>query len=184
MFYKLHRLVKWFFVALMAAGCYWLYLQREALEPVWVWYDVYENGGLEKTAPLPILQGEGIAIVDGHTFQMKGQGRIYSVRLTGFNQPEPPLSNQELSREKARRAKLRDFVVGKNVNVEVTYSNLNSVLGIVHAGPTNINTYFVANDLSEFNREYVKSVPRDQQYRFFAAARTLEKKRTLALRSE
>jgi hypothetical protein len=184
MFYTLHRLVKWFFIALALAGGVWLYAQREALEPVWVWYDVYQNGGIDRTEPLPTIQGEAIRVLDGHTFQMKSSGRVYSVRLTGFNLPTPPLSTTEITQEKERRAFLRDKIEGKPIKVEVTYSNLNSLLGIVYADGTNLNTYYVAHDLSHFNREFVKNLPRNLQYRFFAAERAREKQNLLALKAE
>jgi hypothetical protein len=184
MFYTLHRLVKWSVVLVALAGLYWLYLQREALAPLWVWYDVYENGGIERTEPLPAIRGEGLNVIDGHTFQMKSHGAIYSVRLTGFDQPAPPVSPKEAKLEKERREVLHKFVIGKPVQVDVTYSNLNSVLGIIEAGGTNLNIYYVANGLSHFNREYVKTVPRDLQYRFFSAAHAREKKQVLAMRSE
>src|SRR5262245_38251959 len=173
MFYTLHRLVKWFFMLLALACVGWLYTQREALEPVWVWYDVYENGGIRNTDPLPTIGGEGISVIDGHTFQMKSDGRYYSVRLTGFEQPTPPLSQSELELEKKRRELLRGVVVGNPIRVDVTYSNQNSLLGIVHFGSTNLNTYYVTHHLSRFNREYVKSTPRDLQYKFFAALRSV-----------
>ena len=171
MFYLLHRLVKWFFV-LLAVGCvFWVWTQRAAFEPVWVWYEVYENGGIQKTEHLPVVTGQGIGVLDGHTFQMKSGHDILSVRLTGFDLPEPPLSPAQLSEEKHRREVLRNIVVGKGVQVEITYSNVNSLLGVVHAGRTNLNTYYVTSGLGHFNREYVKSTPRDLQYKFFAAAR-------------
>jgi endonuclease YncB( thermonuclease family) len=175
MFYTLHRLVKWFFTLLILAGLFWLYQQRAALEPAWAWYDVYQNGGIERTAPLPILTGEGVTVLDGHTFEMKSGGKIYSVRLTGFEFPTPPLTSEEITLERQRRAFLRDAVEHKPVKVQVTYSNFNSVLGIVQAGSTNLNTWFVAHGLGHFNREYVKNVPRDLQYQFFAAQRAREK---------
>jgi hypothetical protein len=171
MFYLLHRLVKWFF-ALLVLGCiFWVWTQRAAFEPVWVWYDVYENGGIQKTEHLPMVNGQGIAVFDGHTFQMKSGNQILSVRLTGFDLPEAPFSPEQIAEEKHRREFLRHAVVGKPVQVEITYSNVNSLLGVVHVGSTNLNTYYVTSGLGHFNREYVKSTPRDLQYKFFAAAR-------------
>jgi hypothetical protein len=171
MFYTLHRLVKWFFILLALACLVWLYTQREALQPVWAWYDVYENGGIAKTEPLPVLDGEGVAVIDGHTFQMKSEGKFYSVRLTGFEIPESPLSQAEVDLEKRRRETLRGIIVGKPLHVQISYSNQNALLGIVHAGVTNLNTLYVTSGLSRFNRDYVKSTPRDLQYKFFAASR-------------
>jgi len=184
MFYTLHRVVKWFFILLALGTLAWLYTQREALDPVWVWYDVYENGGLQRTEPVPTMQGEGTAVLDGHTFQIKSGGRIYSVRLTGFALPVPPLAPAELNLEKQRREVLRKMVLDKPVQVQVTYSNQNSLLGIVRAGSTNLNTFFVARGLGEFNRAFVKSAPRDIQYSFFAASRAHEKRHLLALKAE
>ena len=108
MFYFLHRLVKWVFVALIAAGLYWAWLQRDALEPVYVWYDVYENGGIQNTERLARMQGRAVRMIDGHTFAMNADNKIYSVRLTGFQIPEPPLSDTELALEKERRRFLHE----------------------------------------------------------------------------
>ena len=181
MFYTLHRLVK-YLCMLFVAGClFWLYTQREALEPLWVWYDVYDNGGIQKADPLPRLEGQGLAVIDGHTFQMKSGGKIYSVRLTGFEIPTPPLSLEDIQLEKARRELLRKVVVSQPVRVDVTYSNANSFLGIVYIGSTNLNTLYVTKGLGTFNRDYVKSAPRDQQYKFFAAVRARHIERLAAL---
>jgi hypothetical protein len=169
MFFLLHRLVKWFFM-LMAAGClFWAYTQRAVLEPLWVWYDVYDNGGIQKTEPLPEVKGHGVKIVDGHTFEMNSDGRMVSVRLTGFDLPEPPLSAVQLQQEKRRRQFLQTAVVNQPVRVQITYSVANNLLGIVHAGSTNLNVYYITNGLGQFNRDFIKSMPRNEQYKFFAA---------------
>jgi hypothetical protein len=175
MFYTLHRLVKGIFWVLVLGAIYWTWLQREALEPVYVWYDVYQNGGIDRSEPLPAVQGKGLNIIDGHTFQMLKDKHVYTVRLSGFDIPEPPLSPAEIVREKARRDFLRSCVVSNQVHVEVTYSNVNSLLGVVYSGATNVNIHFLTNNLSHFNRAYVKSMPRDVQYRFFSADRARRK---------
>jgi hypothetical protein len=175
MFYRLHRLVKGIVWLGLIAGLYWLWLQREALEPVYVWYDVYNNGGIDRTEPLPTISGVGIHVVDGHTFRIMKDKQLYSVRLTGFVTPEAPLSPAEIHLEKARRDFLRGAVISNRVHVEVTYSNMNSLLGVVYVGKTNVNIHFLTNSLSEFNREYIKTLPRDLQYKFFSAARAHRK---------
>ena len=175
MFYFLHRLVKWLCMALVAAGLYWVWLQREAMEPVYVWYDVYENGGLKNNEPLKVMRGRVTRIVDGHTFQMNHDGKSFSVRLTGFEMPEPPLTNTQIENEKERRQVLREEVLLQDVDVQVTYSAPGSVLGIVTLGQTNLNTFFITNGLADFNPAYVKNLPRDVQYQFFAAERVRSK---------
>ena len=172
MFYALHRAVKIFVWVMVGLLLVWLYQQREALEPVWVWYDVYDNGGLQKTEPLPRVEGEVIQIVDGHSFLMQSPDKKnYSVRMTGFEIPTTQLSGQELKQELQRRAFLKEQLLLKPVRVDITYSNLNSLLGIVYSGGTNLNIYFLTNGLSSFKPGYIKSMPRDVQYKFFSAAR-------------
>lgn len=176
MFYRLHRLVKGVIWLLVFAGLYWVWMQREALEPVYVWHDVYKNGGLQQTDLLPTTQGRGLSVIDGHTFMMLGEDkRAYNVRLTGFEIPQPPLSLPELQLEQARREQLRSAIVSNQVHVEITFSNLNSLLGVVYVGKTNLNIHFLTNDLGRFNPSFVKSAPRDVQYRFFSAARAHKK---------
>ena len=68
--------------------------------------------------------------------------------------------------------------------MEVTYSNAASLLGIVHSGSTNINIHYLATGLGRFNPDFVKSAPRDQQYRFFSAVRARENSRTLLAATE
>jgi endonuclease YncB( thermonuclease family) len=187
MFYMLHRLVKWFFTALVLAGLYWVWLQRAAIEPVYVWYDVYENGGLKNDSPLEEKRGRVVAVVDGHTVQMKHDGKSYAVRLTGLQIPEPPLATSEIAREKERRELLRNLLIGQEVNVQVSYATPASLLGIVSVNGTNINLMFITNGLGRFNATYVKGAPRDLQYQFFAAERVhdrSEKTRTLASAAE
>lgn len=180
MFYTLHRLVKGLCWALLLACLYWVWLQREALEPAYVWYNVYRNGGIDQTEPLPTLQGKGSYVLDGHTFQMRSGKNVYSVRLTGLGIPTPPLTPRELLLEKARREFLRHAVLSNRVHVEITYSNRFSLLGVAYVGKTNLNIHFVTNGLSQFKPEYVKGVPRDLQYRFFAAERLFEKRKRRA----
>src|SRR5687767_5582478 len=130
MFYFLHRLVKWVFIALIAAGLYWIWLQREVLEPVYVWYDVYDNGGLQKTEQLRAIQGKAIHVLDGHTFQMSQGNRVFTVRLTGFEIPAVPMPDADRELELERRKFLRDAVLMQEAAVKVTYADQNSLLGI------------------------------------------------------
>ena len=187
MFYTLHRLVKWTFIALIAAGLYWVWLQREMLDPVYVWYDVYDNGGINKTQPLDVLQGKATHVVDGHTFQMVQGNRVYAVRLTGFEIPTAPLPEDEREKELERRKFLRESVLTQQAKVEVTYADQNSVLGIVTVNRTNLNMYYLTNGLSNFRPDYIKALPRDMQYHFFAAKRLrekeLERKTSLAMQT-
>src|SRR5687767_4878089 len=147
MFYTLHRVVKicaWLLVAVLLV---WLWRQRGALEPVRAWYDVYENEGLQKTDILPRVEGKAVHIYDGHSFQMESSNKFYSVRLTAFVTPEPPLSPDELARELKRREVLKERVFLKPVQVDITYSNQNSYLGIVHQDGTNLNLFYLTNGL-------------------------------------
>lgn len=175
MFYLLHRLMKWVFTALVAAGLYWLWLQRDALEPMYAWYDVYQNGGLKNQKPLHTIHGKAIAVVDSYTVQVKEDGRSFSVRLTGLQMPDPPLSNTDLRLDRERRQLLREMVLGNDVDVQVTYAAPGSMLGIISVGGTNMNVYFIGNGLARFNPTYIKPLPRELQYKFFAAERFREK---------
>jgi hypothetical protein len=175
MFYFLHRLVKWVFIALIAAGLYWVWLQREILDPVYVWYDVYDNGGLNKTEPLKVIDGKATQLVDGHTFQMVEGNRVYAVRLTGFEIPQAPIPEEEREKEMERRKFLRENVLAQQARVSVTYADHGSVLGIVTVNGTNLNMYYLTNGLSTFRPDYIKALPRDMQYQFFAAKRLREK---------
>jgi hypothetical protein len=175
MFYFLHRLVKWIFVGLILAGLYWVWLQREALEPVYVWYDVYENGGLQKDDRLQSVQGRAIHILDGHTFQLTHSAGTVNVRLVGFEIPVPPMTHPEQELEIERRRVLREMVLNQEVKIDATFADRGSLLGIATIKGRNINLFYITNGLSKFNREYIKSAPRDVQYQFFAAQRMREK---------
>jgi hypothetical protein len=62
------------------------------------------------------------------------------------------------------------------------------LLGIVTVNGTNLNMLYLTNGLGSFNKTYVKNLPRDVQYRFFAAHRlhekALEKQSALALHTK
>lgn len=179
MFYFLHRMVKWVFMAFLAAGLYWAWLQREALEPVYVWYDVYENGGIKIDRELHTLHGKGLAVGDGLSFPMLQDGRTLTVTLVGLKLPDPPLSNTDRERAMERRRFLREAVVSKELDVQITYAAPGSILGIVTAGGTNLNLYMITNNLAQFNPTWIKGLPRDHQYHFFAAERLREKQRNV-----
>ena len=188
MFYFLHRLIKWIFIALIAAGLYWVWLQREFLEPVYVWYNVYDNGGIRKNDRLEVIQGKVVHVIDGHTFQMTQGNRAYNVRLIGFEIPVPPLPDDERDLEVQRRQFLRETILMQRANVSVTYAEQGSVLGLVTVNGTNLNIYYLTNGLSKFRPDYIKALPRDLQYQFFAAKRLhekqLEQKSALALQAK
>lgn len=178
MFYTLHRLVK-FLVFLLIAGVFvFVWRHRSAAEPLLVWYEVYDNGGLGKTAKLPLIQGRGHYVLGGSTFQMKTpEGAYYTVTLAGLETATPEkqwLENQRMER-------LRSMVLSNVVHVNVTYhSSGYNVLGIVHVHQTNLNLNFITNGLASLNSDYIKRMPRDIQYNFFAARRTYEKRREQA----
>src|SRR5687768_200333 len=175
MFYFLHRLVKWVFIVLIAAGLYWVWLQREMLEPVYVWYDVYDNGGIQKTNRLQVIEGKATHVLDGHTFQMTQGNKAFSVRLAGFEIPPVPLPQEDRELELERRKFLRETILMQQAKVDVTYSGAGSVLGIVTVNGTNLNLHYLTNGLGKFRPEYIKPLPRDMQYQFFAAKRLREK---------
>ena len=181
MFYRLHRLTKlivWVFVLGVFA---FLWQHRAALEPLIVWYQVYENGGLENDEKLPLVEGRALYVADGQTFRIKtADGAYYLVRLAGLNNPTPPLSAFETSRENQRQEALRNLVFSNWVHVEVTYSEGHSVLGIAHVRDKNVNLHFITNGLATLNRDYLKRMPRKHQYDFFLAARDFEKHREAA----
>lgn len=188
MFYFLHRVIKWVFIALIAAGLYWVWLQREFLDPVYAWYDVYNNGGIQKSDSLDVVHGKVVHVLDGHTFQMTEGNRTYNVRLTGFEIPVPPLPDEERDREVQRRNILRQTILQQRADVRVTYAEQGSILGIVTVNGTNLNMLYLTNGLSKFRPDYIKPLPRDQQYQFFAARRLhekqLEKKNAFALQAK
>lgn len=177
MFYRLHRLAKllgWIFVLGIFA---FVWQQRAVFEPILVWYQVYDNGGIEITEQLPRVQGRAFDVADGQTVRLRtADRRYYLVRLAGLEAPVPPLSPAEQAREKQRREELRSLVLSNWVHVEVTYADNNSVLGVLHANDININLHFITNGLATLNRDYIKRMPRDIQYNFFAAARAHEKR--------
>ena len=181
MFYRLHRLVK-ILVGLFILGVFaWLWQHRAAVEPVLVWYQVYENGGLENDETLPLIEGRALYIVDGHTLRLKThEGHSFLVRLAGLDYPERPLSAYEMAREKQRTQALREQVLSNWVHVEVTYSQEHSVLGIAHVREKNLNLHFITNGLATLNRDYIKRMPREHQYDFFLAARHYQKNREAA----
>lgn len=181
MFYRLHRLAKllvWIFVLGVFA---YLWQQRAALEPLLVWYQVYDNGGIENAEKLPLIEGRAINVADGHTLRIKTEeGAYFLVRLAGLDYPTQPFSAYEIVREKQRQSALRELALSNWVHVEVAYSEGHSVLGIAHVRQKNLNLHFITNGLATLNREYLKRMPREHQYDFFLAGRNYERNREAA----
>jgi hypothetical protein len=82
---------------------------------------------------------------------------------------------RDLERAKERRRFLRETILSKEVDVQITYAAPGSILGIVTAGGTNLNLYMITNQLALFNPDWIKGMPRNHQYHFFAADRLREK---------
>lgn len=175
MFYFLHRLVKVALALCLILLVAWGWRQREAFAPVGVWYQVWQNGGIQNTQELELASGLGVHVLDGHSFQMKNGKGVLNVRLTGFETPTAPVVGDELLMERRRREFLRERVISNQVSVAMTYSNRNSVLGIVSVSGTNLNLLYITNGLSRLEPGYIKAAPRGAQYQLFAAARLFEK---------
>src|SRR5688500_3141176 len=118
MFYRLHRLAKLLVWMLVLGVLIFVWQQRAVFEPLLLWYQVIENGGIEIDGELPVVEGRAQYISDGHTFRIKtSDGTYYLVRLAGLNYPARPLSALEMGLEKQRREALQTLVLSNWVHV-------------------------------------------------------------------
>jgi hypothetical protein len=177
MFYAIRRMIKLFVLLCFLGFFFVLYLHRNDFEPAFVWYDVWDNGGITNKTTLPEIRGHATALFNSRTFQFRtDQGKILAVRLTGLNDVGTPATSAEVKEELHRRDLLRPMVLSNYLHIDVTYSNLNSVLGIVYSGSTNVNTRLIAIGSAQLKTEYIKSLPAKSQYDFFYARRAAAKR--------
>jgi endonuclease YncB( thermonuclease family) len=176
MFYAIRRMIKLLMGLCVLAVLFWVYQQRAIFEPAFVWYDVYENGGITNTTALPTVSGRATRVTDPHTFQIRQRkGDFLTVRLTGLQEEPVPTTPQEFQLQKPKRDALAALVLSNFVHVDVTYSNKNSILGVAYANGTNVNTALVAHGDGRLKPEYIKLLPRQTQYAFFRAHRVAAK---------
>jgi hypothetical protein len=172
MFYAIRRMIKLFVLLCFFGFAYVLYQHRSDFEPALVWYEVWQNGGLTNKAALPDLSGHGVALLNSRTFQFKSdQGNIFAVGLTGLNDAGTPKTEAETKHELHQRDLLRPLVLSNYLHVEITYSNLNRLLGIVYSNATNVNTRLITAGAAELKPKYIKALPAKKQYDFFYAQR-------------
>lgn len=176
MFYAIRRMIKLFLGLCLLAILVWAWQQRAALEPAFVWYDVYKNGGHTNTTALPTVTGRVLRVIDAQTFEIRPKkGNFITVRLTGLEEEPLPTTREEATLQWQKKTALSNMVLSNFVHVDVTYSNVNSVLGIAHCKGTNVNAALIEKRVATLKPSYIKQVPRQTQYRLFYARRAAEK---------
>jgi hypothetical protein len=171
MFYTIHRCIKllsWCVVLLVA----WkIYERREVLEPVFIWYDVWDNGGLRVPEPKAIA-GRVEQVLSSQIFILTTRShKRFNVRLMGLKSSSEDRSLEAFAKEMERRKELEKMIKGNWVHVEISYENLNSLGGVVFLGPTNVNAELVRLGVARANKETAKGLPKESQYALIWAAR-------------
>jgi hypothetical protein len=155
-----------------------LYQHRQMFEPAAIWYEVWNNGGLKKTEPLPTVRGVADVVLDSRSFHLqRPKMPPFALRLTGLDEPiTAPATVEQAKLEAGRKKVLQGLIQGEMVHVEVSYHSGNSGLGICYKGKTNVNLYLIEHGCAELKPEYIKTLPAKLQYEFFASRRMASRK--------
>ena len=176
MFYTLHRGIKAVMYCAVLLMVWKLYERREVFEPILIWYDVWDNGGLRVGEPKTIA-GRATHVLNSQTFVLSTRARgRFNVRLMGLKSPMADQSIEAAERERARRDALEKIIRNNWVHVEVSHENLDSLGGVVFLGPTNINANLVFHNLASASKESVQGLPKDSQYALLWSQRHKQKK--------
>jgi len=171
MFYAIHRTIK-FTLFCCALWVVWkAYEHRQVVEPAFIWYDVWDNGGFDEK-PMPKISGHVEKVLSSQTFILTKTNSVrYNVRLMGLRDPSKDLSLESLEREKKRREGLRDLIEGKDVSLNLAYENFNNIGGIVFLNSTNINACLIQQHLAFTDKELVKGFSKEIQYQMLWSKR-------------
>jgi endonuclease YncB( thermonuclease family) len=175
MFYTIRRtLIVLVWTLLVGVGV-WAYQRRAALQPVEDWIEVLKN---KKDVPQSFqgqLSGTAVKVIDGDTFQMKDQfGQLYTISLVGVAAPEFRKDQPKRLRQLAAssRTNLSQLILSNRVTVDVTYAiPPRNALGFVHMPETNINVAVAKSGWAQVKREYIRTLPSQDQVALIQAER-------------
>jgi hypothetical protein len=172
MFYAIHRAIKFvLFCCLLWVG--WkMYQHRDVVEPAFIWYDVWDNGGLREK-PMPTVNGVVERVLNSQTFTLKTTNNSprLNVRLLGLGEPSKQQSVEAIENEKKRRDALEELIKGKEIVLHVAYENFNNVGGMVFLGKTNLNAYLVQQRFAFTDKDLVKGYTKEIQYQMLWSKR-------------
>src|SRR5688572_14444728 len=167
MFYTIRRVLIVLVWSLLVGVGVWAYQRRAALQPVEDWIEVLKN---KKDVPQSFqgqVSGTVVKIIDGDTFQMKDPfGQLHTVSLVGVCAPEFRRDQPKPLRQLAANSKtnLSQLILSNKVTVDVTYAiPPRNALGFVHTLDTNVNVAVAKSGWVQVKREYIRTLPAQDQ---------------------
>jgi endonuclease YncB( thermonuclease family) len=176
MFKFLHRLLILVYWLFWGAVCFVLYTQRARLQPAWDYGELVWKQDRTAPAQLTVLTGTVTRVHTPTGFQLRDQaGVLYNYGLAGVTAPGTNQTTAAAERLLAAQAmtNLTGWLSGKLVRIEVTLENPATRTGLGQAwlGETNVNERLLAEGLGVLNRDQIRRLPLDQQYRLVQAER-------------
>jgi hypothetical protein len=174
MFYTIHRAIKFLCICALLGVAFKLYQNRSALEPAYIWYDVWENGGFHLPPPTT-TSGRVLQVLNSQTFVVdcrSGKQRVrFNFRLQGLREPSTEITLEAVEREKKRREALAALIDKEWVHLEITYQNGNNLGGVAFVHGTNVNAELVRQRNASTSKDLVKSLSKESQYSLLWANR-------------
>src|SRR4051812_11128823 len=113
MFYALHRTMKFLLLCAFVGAGWRVYENRQVFEPALIWYDVWDNGGLNEKDTMPSVSGEVEQILNSQTFVLRSTNAMrFNVRLLGLKDPPKAASFEGLKKETERKERLEELIKG------------------------------------------------------------------------
>jgi len=172
----LHRLLIFGYWVFWGTVCFVLYTQRARLQPAWDYGELVWKQDRTAPAQLTVLTGTVMRVHTPTGFQLRDQaGALYNYGLAGVAAPGTNRTTAESARllEAQALTNLTRWLAGKSVRLEVTLENpaTRTGLGQTWLGDTNINQRLLAEGLGVLNRDQIRRLPLEEQYRLVQAER-------------
>jgi endonuclease YncB( thermonuclease family) len=173
MFYTIHRAIKFLCICALLGVAFKMYQHRAALQPAFIWYDVWDNGGFRSPEPTT-ASGRVEQVINSQTFVVdcrSNKQRIrFNFRLQGLQEPSKG-TLEGVEREKKAREALAGLIDKQWVHLEITYQNGNNLGGVAFVGGTNVNAELVRQRNASTSKALVKGLSKESQYSLLWANR-------------
>ena len=180
MFWFLHRSVIALFWCFWAVAAFWLYQQREAIQPAVDYVELWSHADQGSGRKGLEISGRVTRVFNGESFELKHASSWYfNYGLAGVEAPKviTSFSAAEKRAFLESRTNLVRLIHNANVRIDVTLANpeTRTGLGVVWVGKTNVNLAQIAAGAGRLKREQLRTLPVREAYEYVRAERIARK---------
>jgi endonuclease YncB( thermonuclease family) len=165
MFFAIRRTILVGIYLLLAAIGYYLWTQRERLDPIVIWVKAWQGRDERAVDTLASLTGQVVRVDGMDRIQLAGaNGQMWNVGATGLMPRKDRNPKARVEAERKCREYLQSVLLSNQVRVELTYTNGRNALGLVYVGETNVNAELIKSGMARLQPQYIRFLPVNKQY--------------------